>query len=147
MRPTTISLSLSVALLLGAIPPFVGPDRGHARQVATHARSARGGALSGALIWVPDPGYYYGTSVQYYPHVRDLGWRPAKSAAESPRAAVMPRSTGAPESIHSDLYWRPRAWGDTEAYQAWHHGEMWRQALARQSTATVGGECAKCQGR
>lgn len=102
---------------------------------------------SGVLIWVPAPGYYYGTSVQYYPHVRASAWEPARAAVGPYQEVVAPRSTGAPDTIQWELYWRPRAMGDTESYQLWLHGEMWRQRLAGRSPATVRGNCAKCHGR
>lgn len=99
---------------------------------------------SGVLIWVPAPGYYYGTSVQYYPRLRTSDWQAARPAAGPGEVVTAPRSTGAPDSINPELYWRPRAWGDTESYQAWLHGEMWRQRLAGRSPSVVGGGCARC---
>ena len=102
---------------------------------------------SGVVIWVPAPGYYYGTPVQYYTHAQALTWQPARAAAEPHRQITTPRSTGAPDWIQWESYWRPRAMGDTESYQLWLHGEMWCQQLAGRSPSTVQGNCARCHGR
>lgn len=98
----------------------------------------------GAVIWVPNPGYYYGTSVQYYPHLQASGWQYARPApAPSPGTTATSSSEGR-ESIHPELYWRLRAFGDTESYQNWLHGAMWRERLAGASPSSMGGECARC---
>ena len=101
---------------------------------------------SGALIWVPAPGYYHGTSVQYYPHLPATAWQPAQ-AATAPRPEVAAsRSTGAPDIIQWEPYGRPRSMNDTESYRRWLQGEMWRQHQAGRSPATAHGNCAKCHG-
>lgn len=100
----------------------------------------------GAVIWVPNPGYYYGTSVQYYPHLQASGWqyaRPAPDPSQGTATTATSSSEGV-ESIHPELYWRPRAFGDTESYQNWLHGAMWRERLAGVSPSSMGGECARC---
>lgn len=100
----------------------------------------------GAVIWVPNPGYYYGTSVQYYPHLQASGWqyaRPAPDPSQGTATTATSSSEGG-DSIHPELYWRPRAFGDTESYQNWLHGAMWRERLAGVSPSSMGGECARC---
>lgn len=133
----------------GAGPPQAGQAMTDMTTEAIHYFPVAGfyRTTSGALIWVPAQGYYYGTSVQYYPHAQASGWRYALPAPGPGPAATSPPWTGAAEPIHWELYWRPRALGDTESYQAWLHGEMWRQRLAGRSPATVDGECARCHRR
>jgi hypothetical protein len=99
---------------------------------------------SGVVIWVPAPGYYYGTSVQYFGHSKASGWQYAHPGPVPDHVANAPGWAGAPGSIHADLYWRPRAMGDTESYEAWLRGEMRRQEMAGRSPKLMGGECAKC---
>ncbi len=98
----------------------------------------------GSLIWVSTPGYYYGTSVQYYPHIQASGWQYAQPAPDPSQGTTATSSRAGVEPIHTELYWRPRAFGDTESYQNWLHGEMWRQQLAGASPSSMGGDCARC---
>jgi hypothetical protein len=93
------------------------------------------------VVWVPAPGYYHARPTQL-PVIAASGWLRAHPAPE-PRRFVSPGWTGAPTSIHPQLYWRPRAWGDTESYQAWLQGMMRMQQAAGRSPAIVGGECAQ----
>jgi hypothetical protein len=106
---------------------------------------------AGLMIWVPAPGYYYGTPTQYYPHGPSPGdasdWVNAHPApGPRPRASVSGWS-GAPETIQFEPYWRPRAWGDAESYQAWLRGQMRLQHAAGRSPTVIGGQCAKCHRR
>jgi hypothetical protein len=102
---------------------------------------------SGVLIWVPAPGYYYGTAFQYYPHLQAWTWQSARAAADPRGNVTTPRSTGAPDWIQWELYWRPRAMGDTESYWLWLRREMRLQRLAGRSPSMVNGNCARCHRR
>jgi hypothetical protein len=103
---------------------------------------------SGIMIWVPAPGYYYGTPTQYFPHGPSPGgtsdWVNAHPAPGPSRGATAGGRSGAPETIQLELYWRPRAWGDAESYQAWLRGQMRLQQAAGRSPTMIGGQCAKC---
>ncbi len=104
---------------------------------------------SDALIWVPTPGYYYDAPVQYYPNPQSTlssGWQPAHPAPE-PTRVIVTRGSGAPDTIQSEYYWRPRAWGNTEAYQAWLRGQMRLEQAAGRSPSNFGRDCARCHKR
>jgi hypothetical protein len=105
---------------------------------------------SDTVVWVAGPGYYYVASVQYYRYVQPTfasSWVPARRAPDPVPAQTAARMTEAPESIHPELYWRPKAFADTESYRLWLRGEMRRQQLAGRSPATMDGECARCHQR
>jgi hypothetical protein len=68
---------------------------------------------SGALIWVPSPGYYYGEPVQYHRHRRPTGASDHEAARRGPdtdQAVAAPRRQTA-KPTGTELYWRPRAFG------------------------------------
>jgi hypothetical protein len=68
---------------------------------------------SGALIWVPSPGYYYGEPVQYHRHRRPTDASDHEAARRHPgtnQAVAAPRGRTT-KPTGAELYWRPRAFG------------------------------------
>jgi hypothetical protein len=106
---------------------------------------------SGFMIWVPAAGYYYyGLPTQYYLPRQSAAapeWIHAYSAPEPDRAVTASRSTTAPDIIQTELFWRPRAWGDTGSYTAWLRGQMRLQKAAERSSVVVDRDCLRCHRR
>jgi hypothetical protein len=104
---------------------------------------------SGVVLWIPAPGYYHGTPAQYYPRVPPVdasGWQPGHPTNDPARAAIAP-AVVAPVVLQAELYWRPRAWGDSGAYQAWVRGQMRQQQAAGRLPSISDRECMKCHRR
>jgi hypothetical protein len=104
---------------------------------------------SGVTIWVPAPGYYHGTPVQFHQRQQPSGasgWQPAHPAIDPSRSAIA-RAVVAPELSQTELYWRPRASHESVAYQAWIRGQMRQQQAAMRSPAISDRECVKCHRR
>jgi hypothetical protein len=82
---------------------------------------------TGIAVWVPAPGYYYDIPLQSYAHAQPsaaTGWQRARPAP-APTGPVRPQPDGKP-TVHTELYWYPRAWAGTE-----EHGALMK-ALTRQ---------------
>ncbi len=104
---------------------------------------------SGVTIWVPSPGHYNGKPVQYLQRVPPdgpSGWQAAHPAIDPGRAALA-RAVVAPELMQTELYWRPRASGESVAYQAFIRGQMRQQKAAGRSPSIADRECVKCHRR
>jgi hypothetical protein len=104
---------------------------------------------SGVTIWVPTPGYYHGTPVQFHQRLQPAGssgWQFAHPAIAPSRSAIA-RAVVAPELSQTELYWRPRASHESVAYQAWIRGQMRQQQAAVRLPSISDRECVKCHRR
>jgi hypothetical protein len=84
---------------------------------------------AGITVWVPAPGYYYDIPVQSYRHAHPdaaAGWQLARPAP-GPAGPVAQQPRGKPTTVHTELYWYPRAWAGTAEHHALMKGQMRQQ--------------------